>query len=420
MEKAMKNSPFSNQILKLLRLTLIIVILAINFGAGGTKTAYAAPSNDNFPGIVISAPYTSPVAVDTTSATEEVGDPMVPVSCDGKLLNAGKKSVWYTFTPGASQLVSMDTLGSTPSSYDTYISVWTGTYPNLAYAGCDDDNATNLQSQLTIFLQAGVTYYIEIAGYAGIQGGTIQSNPGGNLVFHIGGVRADTTGVFRPSNGLLYLKNRNESGFADIAINYGTGGDYPVVGDWDGNGTATIGIYRNGSFYLRNSNTLGFADIVFAYGQPGDQPIAGDWNGNGVDTIGVFRPSTGQFLLRDSNSSGAADYSFFLGNVGDVGIAGDWTGQGFDTAGVFRPSNGALYLKNTNATGFAEIQINYGLPGDQPVTGDWNADGVDTIGVYRSGRFLLRNSNTIGFADIDFFLGNPGDMPIAGDWDGLP
>ena len=58
----------------------------------------------------------------------------------------------------------------------------------------------------------------------------------------------DTTGVFRPSNGLLYLKNTNSTGFADVAINYGTGGDYPVTGDWDGNGTATIGIYRNGSF----------------------------------------------------------------------------------------------------------------------------------------------------------------------------
>ena len=231
---------------------------------------------------------------------------------------------------------------------------------------------------------------------------------------------AVTTGVFRPSNGLLYLKNSNTTGFADVAINYGLGGDYPVTGDWDGDGTATIGIYRDGSFYLRNSNTLGFADLVFAFGQPSDQPVAGDWNGDGIDTIGIYRPSTGQFLMRDSNSAGAADYSFYLGNVGDVGIAGDWTGKGFDTVGVFRPSNGIIFLKNTNATGFADIALNYGLSGDQPVTGDWNNDGVDTIGVYRNGQFLLRNSNTIGFADIVFGLGIPGDMPIAGNWDGLP
>jgi hypothetical protein len=85
--------------------------------------------------------------------------------------------------------------------------------------------------------------------------------------------------VFRPSNGALYLKSSNTTGFADVQINYGLAGDYPVVGDWDGNGTATIGIYRNGSFYLRNSNTIGFADLVFALGIPGDMPIAGNWDG---------------------------------------------------------------------------------------------------------------------------------------------
>ena len=226
----------------------------------------------------------------------------------------------------------------------------------------------------------------------------------------------DTTGVFRPGNGLLYLKNSNTTGFADVAINYGTAGDYPISGDWDGNGTATIGIYRNGSFYLRNSNTLGFADIVFAFGTPGDKPVAGDWDGDGVDTIGVY--SNGQFLLRNSNSAGAATMSFFLGNPGDIGIAGDWNGDGMDTTGVFRPGNGVIFLKNANTTGFADIALNYGLGGDLPVTGDWNNDGIDTIGVYRNAQFLLRNSNTIGFAEIVFGLGNPGDMPIAGNWDG--
>jgi hypothetical protein len=228
----------------------------------------------------------------------------------------------------------------------------------------------------------------------------------------------DTTGVFRPSNGALYLKHRNETGFADVQINYGIGGDYPVVGDWDANGTVTIGIYRNGSFYLRNTNTIGFADIVFPFGMPGDQPIVGDWNGDGIDTIGVYR--NGTFFLRNFNDAGAPEMIFGLGVPGDVGIAGDWNGDGMDTTGVFRPSNGALYLKNQNTTGFADAQINYGIGGDKPVTGDWDGDGVDTIGVYRNGQFFLRNSNTIGFADWVFALGIPGDHPIAGNWDGQP
>jgi len=229
-----------------------------------------------------------------------------------------------------------------------------------------------------------------------------------------------TVGVFRPGNGLLYLKNSNTTGFADIAINYGLGGDYPIAGDWDGDGVDSIGIYRNGIFYLRNSNSVGFADLTFAFGAPGDQPVAGDWNGDGIDTIGVYRSSTGTFYLRNSNTPGNPDMIFSLGVPGDVGIAGDWTGKGYDTTGVFRPSNGALYLKNKNETGFADVQINYGVGGDKPVTGDWNDDGIDTIGVLRGNVFYLRNENTIGYADIVFALGNPGDMPIAGNWDGKP
>ena len=231
---------------------------------------------------------------------------------------------------------------------------------------------------------------------------------------------ADTTGVFRPGNGLLYLKNQNTTGTADIAINYGLGGDYPVVGDWDGDGITTIGIYRGTTFYLRNENTIGFATIVFDFGQAGDQPIAGDWDGDGDDTIGIYRPSIGQFLLRNSNDAGPAEMSFYLGNAGDVGIVGDWNGDGMDTTGVFRPENGIIFLKNTNDTGFADYALNYGLSGDKPVIGDWNGDGIDTIGIFRNGTFYLRNSNTIGFAEILFDLGIPDDHPIAGDWDGLP
>jgi hypothetical protein len=231
---------------------------------------------------------------------------------------------------------------------------------------------------------------------------------------------ANTVGVFRPTNGVIFLKNSNATGYADVSLNYGVGGDYPIAGDWDGDGIDSIGVYRKGWFYLRNSNSAGYANLAFPFGTPGDQPIAGDWDGDGIDTIGVYNSKTITFSLRNSNTAGAADYVFRLGIPGDVGIAGDWTGKGFDTVGVFRPSNGVIFLKNTNATGYADISINYGIGGDKPVTGDWDNNGTDTIGVLRGNMFYLRNSNTVGYADTKFALGNPGDMPIAGNWDGKP
>jgi hypothetical protein len=223
-----------------------------------------------------------------------------------------------------------------------------------------------------------------------------------------------TTGVFRPSNGGLFLKSLNTAGFANRLLTFGLPGDKPVAGDWNGDGIDTIGVFRNGVFYLRNANTDGFADLAFGYGAPTDLPDVGDWDGDGIDTIGVFR--NGLFILRNSNTTGPAEAIFGLGIAGDIPISGDWDGDGVDTVGIFRPSNGALYLKNQNSTGFADVVLTYGLPGDKPVTGDWDGNGTDTIGVFRNGIFLLRNSNTNGFAEIVFGLGVAADEPISGIW----
>lgn len=223
-----------------------------------------------------------------------------------------------------------------------------------------------------------------------------------------------STGVFRPSNGLIYLKKENSTGFADAELVYGIPGDLPIAGDWDGDGVDTIGVYRDGVFYLKNANETGYADMVFAFGVDGDLPVAGDWDGDGIDTIGVYRD--GLFLLRNTNDSGAPDMQFALGIPGDVPIAGNWDGIGGDSCGVFRPTNGLIYLKNDNSTGYADITIVFGIPNDKPVVGDWDGDGTDTIGVYREGAFLLRNSNETGYAEMYFGLGIDGDLPISGNW----
>ena len=256
--------------------------------------------------------------------------------------------------------------------------------------------------------------------YTSPSGGRIANFSVDDVTLDIGcgQFKSKKTGVFRPSTGALFLKNTNSSGFADTNITFGNPGDYPVAGDWNGDGIDSVGIYRNGVFYLRNTNTTGFADIVVPFGNPSDQPVVGDWNGDGVDTIGVYR--NGTFILRNSNTAGSPDLVFTLGNPGDVGIAGDWNGDGVTTCGVFRPSNGIVYLKNSNTTGFADLSFVFGNAGDKPVAGDWNGDGVDTVGIYRNGLFYLTNSNTTGFADIVFALGNSGDFPIAGNWNGSP
>ena len=59
-------------------------------------------------------------------------------------------------------------------------------------------------------------------------------------------------------------------------------------------------------------------------------PIVGDWNGNDTDTVGLFDPATGRFLLTDHLDATAARYDFTFGPslVGGLPIAGDWNGPG--------------------------------------------------------------------------------------------
>ena len=215
-------------------------------------------------------------------------------------------------------------------------------------------------------------------------------------------------------SGTWYLHNSLSSGNADNAFGYGNPDDVPLMGDWDGNGTKTPGVYRrsNATFYLKNSNTGGNAEIIFGYGNGGgDNPIVGDWDGNGSDTIGVFR--SGTWYLRNSNTSGFADVIFGYGNPNDIALAGDWNNDGKDTPAVWRSSTATFYLKNSNSGGNADSQVRYGSPGDKPIIGDWDNRRGDSIGVYRNGTMYLRNSNSDGSADVSFGYGNPGDNPLV-------
>ncbi len=236
----------------------------------------------------------------------------------------------------------------------------------------------------------------------------------------------ETVGLFRRSDGFFYLRNSLTGGFADVSFFFGQGNDIPLSGDWDGDGTTTIGVFRivsgTATFFLRNSNSAGFADVSFSFGAPGDIPVVGDWNGDGRDTVGVFR--NGVFLLRNTNSAGMADSIVNFGLATDTPVVGDWDGNGTTTVGCYRRSNGFFYYRNDLLSGVAEGSFFYGLADDLPFAGDWDGDGRDGIGIVRltegSWRFFLKNELSSGFADVSFNYGNVNDLPVVGNWNGRP
>ena len=267
-------------------------------------------------------------------------------------------------------------------------------------------------------------------------------------------VALTTTGLYNPSTSTFSLRNTNSAGNADATFVYGTAGAgwIPIAGDWDGSGTVTIGLYnpQTSIFYLRNTNTAGYVDTTFQYGPAGLPagsqwiPLAGDWDGNGTDTVGLYNPVTSVFYLRNTNSlqsandKGFADVTFTYGmpGAGWIPIAGDWNNDGKDTIGLYNPVTSVFYLRNTtslqNASdlGYADVTFAYGAPGAgwKPIAGDWNGDGYDTMGLYdpSQSKFYLRNTTSLqgsgdkGYADVAFTFGTAGAglLPIAGVWNG--
>ena len=202
-----------------------------------------------------------------------------------------------------------------------------------------------------------------------------------------------------------YLRDALSSGVATTTLRYGATGDIPVLGDWNGDGTVSVGVFRRGTWYLRNRNSSGTGELTVRLGQAGDIPVVGDWNGDGIDTPGVVHGNSWYVLA--ANSSTAPVLRFGYGSPGDRPVAGDWNGDGIDTPGVVRGN--AWYLRNSTTSGNADVAFRYGSTGDIAVAGDWNGDGIDAAGVVRGNRWYLRNSNTSGVADAQFTYGTPGD-----------
>ena len=189
----------------------------------------------------------------------------------------------------------------------------------------------------------------------------------------------DDVGIFRPSTKEWLLRLQNGTTIINL-IAFGLNGDLPVAGDWNGDGIDTIGIFRpsNNEWILTNgpntNNTSPPEDIHIIFGQNGDIPIVGDWNGDGLDTPGLFRPSNTQFLLSNGFLSTIDITPFTFGALGSRPVTGDWDGDGVTTIGVFNAGKGQVSLNNTNTSGngAGDIVFSFGLNGDFPLAGDWD------------------------------------------------
>jgi hypothetical protein len=226
-------------------------------------------------------------------------------------------------------------------------------------------------------------------------------------------------GVVDPASGVWYL--RDPATGSTTSFYFGDPGDEPFMGDWDCDGVDTPGLYRksDGYVYLRNSNTQGVADVAFYFGDPGDVPLPGDFDGDGCDSVSLYRPSQASFYLIDRLGSGdaglgAADLSLAFGDPGDEPVAGDFDGDGVDTFGVARG-------------GVVQV-LAYSSPG-APVSAMRSGSGAVVVGAWTGGGDLLAVRGPLGGFDLleadgntlhSFAYGNDAHIAVAGRFGPLP
>jgi len=246
----------------------------------------------------------------------------------------------------------------------------------------------------TIGIFRNSTFYLRANNTTGAADITVAFNNGSKSYPIVGdwtGSGNTTIGVYDQTNGLFALCTVNSTVGCNSAANViklvlGFPGDQPLAGRWQATSQKMgVGVFRpsNGLIYLKNDLTTGYADYTIVLGVPGDVGLAGDWNGDGIDSVGVYRPPTTIFYLSNAVRSGSlfGDYQFQLGVPGDAPFTGDWIGQGFSGTGVFRPTNGQIYLKNASKTGFADTALVYGLPNDVPIAGHWAVSSTGSSSV---------------------------------------
>jgi PAS domain-containing protein len=251
-----------------------------------------------------------------------------------------------------------------------------------------------------------------------------------------------TVGLYDPGAAGFHLAGENAPAASQNSFGFPVSvpGGLPLVGDWDGDGIETPGVFdpSTTTFHLvdGNSDTPGPVS-TFSWGVNlnGWLPMAGDWDGDGDDTVGLFDPFTTTFYLINNNDVNDPQpvpvFSWGVNLAGWRPVAGDWDGDGGDTVGVFDPFTASFYLINNNdkqnPMPVAPFSYHANVAGWWPVAGDWNGDGLDTIGLYGPplNRFYLVNENRapspglpLEVNQFDSSVPLAGAIPVAGRWTG--
>lgn len=175
------------------------------------------------------------------------------------------------------------------------------------------------------------------------------------------------------------------AGAADAVVRFGTNDDFPLCGDWDGDGIDTPGVVRGNTFYLAGSNRDGGGTVrSFDFGREDDYPLVGDWWDIGVDTIALARGSRYYFASANFRGGGTVVASSF-GREDDFPIGGDFLSANYDTLALQR---GNSFYVSIDRPGRASLRTDnrvyrFGRDTDFPVSGSLESSRRTSLGLLR-------------------------------------
>ncbi|HLM61072.1 MAG TPA: FG-GAP-like repeat-containing protein, partial [Pyrinomonadaceae bacterium] len=243
--------------------------------------------------------------------------------------------------------------------------------------------------------------------------------------FDFDGDRRSDISLFRPSNGNWYILPSQTSAF--YGFPFGQAGDQIAPADYDGDGKTDVAVFRDSIpgagnfayFYILNSADNSFRAVQF--GATGDFPMAGDWDGDGKADLAVYRAASsagGQsfFYYRPSSQPTVNFNTIPLGTAGDKPLLGDFDGDGRLDPAVFRSSTVTWIILRSSINQIT--QTNFGLSTDIPVPADYDGDGAANIAVFRpsNGTWYTSTNPQLNYGAIVF--GANGDVPVPADYDG--
>ncbi len=208
-----------------------------------------------------------------------------------------------------------------------------------------------------------------------------------------------------PNLGIFYINDR----LGNRTIQFGSAGDVPLPSDWDGDGRADVAVYRGGTvsnpqsyFYYRPATASGMDYVTVPWGTTGDKPVMGDFDGDSKTDAAVFRPSNGTWYILRSSDGIVSAINF--GIATDKLVPADYDGDGKTDPAVYR--DGYWYILQSS-DGFRAAS--FGNATDIPVPADYDGDGRSDFAVFRGGVWYLQQS-TNGFAATQFGLSS--DAPV--------